>query len=58
MFVDDVVELCLVFIPLTFGLSVLTVVISAALTHAVPDEDTGKFLRHHQRLVLSVASTV
>ena len=43
MFVDNVYELCLVFIPLVFGLSVLTVVISAALTHSVPDEDTGEY---------------
>ncbi|CAH1774902.1 unnamed protein product, partial [Owenia fusiformis] len=43
-FVQDVTQLCLVMFPLCFGLTIKNVIISSALTHTVPDEDTGAML--------------
>ena len=47
MFVRGVALLCIVLVPLVFGLSVVTIVISAALTHSVEDDDTGKKLQYN-----------
>lgn len=43
-YIQTVIQLCIVLIPLCIGLTLMSVVISSALTHTVPDTDTGVML--------------
>ena len=43
-YTETVLQLCVVLVPLCIGLTLMTVVISSALTHTVPDTDTGSII--------------